>query len=448
MHPLLHRLLKKPAVAWGLGALAVAGAWGACHCAAFDRAFHGTLCEVAGICGEGQEVVLQEHAQTAPRPVPAKAAPAVAYLSLDAATCFQNFSSMTPGPQELSVLLDKLRRGGYTALALSAPLAWDEESGAMARELLCHIVAQFPHHAVGLRGRTAALADATPRALSQCTIPAQNIQGATTGLPSANKPFPNALADTPDQLPFLWAADWLEDEPTTHASTARNLPLLARWNGAVVPTLPLRLAMEQRGVSCDDIQVEMGRQIRIGDAALPLDMQGCTELHGDCAQKVSLPDLLQDNIPLAESKCVVVCQSAPATTEEQMQALSGADENRARALACVLAELLVPPAPAAADAHALTLRAYPYPRDLNTAVWSVFLLLACMAGLAFMRRRWRCIAVAFLLLPLLYAAYRLACGGLYLELSRFLVAWAAMLIVAALPMPKRGTGGCTKCQSE
>ncbi|MDO4954384.1 MAG: hypothetical protein Q4E43_04520, partial [Akkermansia sp.] len=234
------------------------------------------------------------------------------------------------------------------------------------------------------------------------------------------------------------AADGLEDEQTTHASTTRNLPLLARWNGAVVPTLPLRLAMERHGVSCDDIQVEMGRQIRIGNATLPLDMQGCTELHGECAQKISLPDLLQDKIPLAESKCVVVCQSAPATTEEQMQALSGADENRARALACVLAELLAPPAPAMADAHALTLRAYPYPRDLNTAVWSAYLLLACMAGMAFMRRRWRCIAVALLLLPLAYAAYRLAYGGLYLELSRFLAAWAAMLITAALPMPKRG----------
>ena len=79
-----------------------------------------------------QEVVLQKHAQPAAHPTPAKETPAVAYLSLDAATCFQNFSSMTPGPQELSVLLDKLRRAGYTTLALSAPLAWDEDSGAMA----------------------------------------------------------------------------------------------------------------------------------------------------------------------------------------------------------------------------------------------------------------------------------------------------------------------------
>lgn len=437
MHSLLHRLLKKPAVAWGLGMLAVAGAWCACHCPSFDRAFYGTLCEATDICGEGQEVVLQKHAQPAPLPTPVKEAPAVAYLSLDAATCFQSFSSMTPGPQELSVLLDKLRRAGYTTLALSAPLAWDEDSGAMARELLCHMVARFQHHAVGLRGRTAALADATPSSLARCTIPKQNIQGATTGLPSANKPFPNALADTPDQLPFRWAPDWLEDEPSTHAATARNLPLLARWNGAVVPTLPLRLAMEQHGVSPDDVQVEMGRQIRIGGTILPLDMLGCTELHGECAQKITLSDLLQEQIPLAESACVVVCQSAPASTEEQMQALSGADENRARTLACVLAELLAPSAPITEDDPALHLRVYPYPRDLNTAVWSLYLLLACMAGMAFLRRRWRCIAVAALQLPLVYAAYRLACGGLYLELSRFLAAWVVMLTVAVLPMPKR-----------
>ena len=428
MHPLLHRLTDASRrFRWCLCLPAVLLAWAVCGPACCDRAFYSALCGITGIAGEGQEVRLLDSA--APRqapPAPAQAAPTVAYLSLDAATCFQNFSSMTPGPQELSVLLDKLRRRGYTALALSAPLAWDDNSGEMARELLCHMVEQFPQHAVGLRGRTAALADATPRALTQYAIPAQNIQGAATGLPSANKPFPTALADSPDALPFHWAADWLEDEPATHAATARNLPLLARWNGAVVPTLPLRLAMERRGLSAENVQVEMGRQIHIGDFSLLIDTQGCTELIAESAVKIPLADLLKEDIPLAESACVVVCQSAPANSEEQMQALSGADENRARALACVLAQLLSPAAPEQAAESALTLRPCPFPRDFNTAAWSLFLLAALTALLSTLRRRWRACIMAALLLALLITAHSAAESGLHLEITRLLAAWTLL----------------------
>ena len=426
----MDRLLKNPRLAWSACLLAVLLAWTLCGSSRCDRAFHGALCSLAGISGEGQEVQLLQNAAATQNSVKGKA-PAVAYLSLDAAACFQNFSSMTPGPQELAVLLDKLRRRGYTALALSAPLAWNEESGAMARELLCHMVARFPHHAVGLRGRTAALADATPRALSRCTIPAQNIQGAATGLPSANKPFPTALADTPDALPFHWAPDWLEDEPATHAATARNLPLLARWNGAVVPTLPLRLAMEKRGLDAENVQVEMGQQLHLGGLSLPVDMQGCTELHPDTAVKIPLADLLREDIPLAESACVVVCQSAPANSEEQMAALSGADENRARALANVLAELLAPAAPGPAAENALTLRPYPFPRDGNTAVWALLLLAELTALLACLRRRARACVLAGALLLLMLAAYAAAAGGLYLEITRLLAAWAVLTAVCA-----------------
>ncbi len=436
MHPFLHRALSvaaKPCCIWPLCFAAAVLAWCLCGSARCDRAFYGTVCALTGACGEGQEVILQESVQPAAAPTPARPAPAVAYLSLDAATCFQNFASMTPGPQELSVLLDKLHRCGYTALALSAPLAWNDDSGEMARQLLCHMVEQFPQHAAGLRGRTAALPDATPRELARCAIPAKNIQGGTTALPSANKPFPTAMADSPDALPFHWAADWLEDEPVTHAATARTLPLLARWNGTVVPTLPLRLAMERLGLSAEDVQVEMGQRLHLGTLSLPIDMQGCTALHADSAVKIPLGDLLSENTPLAESACVVVCQSAPANSEEQMAALSGADENRARALANVVAELLSPAnTESAAQGSDFTLLRHPFPRDCNTAAWSLVLLGVYILVMSTLRRRYRACLLALLLAVLLTAAYHAAAGGLYWEITRLLAAWAVLAAFCAV----------------
>lgn len=207
--------------------------------------------------------------------------PSVGVVELDHASCASCFAALPLGPQDLAVLLNKLSTAGVSTIGISSPLTWQQESGDMVRELFCRVIRQFAHPVVGLRGRTAAQADFTPLVLRDSSIPTENIEGDATGLPIANRPLPNGLTDTPDSINLMWAPDRLQDEPLTHKpSGVKNLsfPLLMRWNGETIPTLPLRLALQRRGLSPADVKVRLGQDISFGGMTLPLDEHGRTRL--------------------------------------------------------------------------------------------------------------------------------------------------------------------------
>ena len=221
--------------------------------------------------------------------------PEVATVELHDEACAASFAALPLGPQDLAVMLERLRKGGTHTVGLSSALTWQQEPGAMAREMLCHVLAGFPCSAVGLRGRTAAQADFTPAMLRDAAIPQENIQGDTSGLPSSNRPLPNGLAETPDALNVVWAPDWLQEEPLTHNPSAVediSFPLLVRWNGEIIPTLPLRLAMGHTGLKPQDIRAIPGKEIRLGERSLPMDEHGRIRLSEGSSCTLPLADVL------------------------------------------------------------------------------------------------------------------------------------------------------------
>lgn len=216
--------------------------------------------------------------------------PMVGMVDLNDEACADCFAALPLGPQDLAVLLNKLREGGAETVGISSALTWQQGAGDMAREMLCHVIGSFPHSAVGLRGRTAAQADFTPIVLRDSAIPAEQVQGDPTGLPIANKPLPNGLTDTPDSLNITWSPDYLQDEPLTHKPSAvedLSFPLLVRWNGEAIPTLPFRLALAARGLTPADVTVKLGESVSYGGMTLPLDEHGRVRLTG--AQVMNLP---------------------------------------------------------------------------------------------------------------------------------------------------------------
>ena len=216
--------------------------------------------------------------------------PAVGMVELNEEACAAAFAALPLGPQDTAVLLNKLKQGGATTVGLSSPLIWPGEHGEMVREMLCRVLAGFPHSAVGLRGRTAAQPDFTPAMLRNASIPAENIEGNPNGLPVANRPLPNGLTETPDALAVVWAPDWLEGEPHTHNPSAVDsisFPLLMRWNGETIPTLPFRLALARLGLDGKDVKVKLGKEVSYGGFTLPIDENGRTRLND--ARVVSIP---------------------------------------------------------------------------------------------------------------------------------------------------------------
>lgn len=207
--------------------------------------------------------------------------PTVGMLELSDTAVADTFAALPLQAQDMAVLLRYISAAGIRTVGISAPLTWQEQPGDMARQMFCNVLQNFGSAVVGLRGRTAAQADFTPENIRAAAIPADRVEGDPTGLPAANKPMPNGLADSPDALQLNWAPDWLEDEPLTQKASAVqeiSFPLLMRWNGETIPTLPLRLALLHAGLTPADVGVRLGRDIRFAGRTLPLDEHGRTRL--------------------------------------------------------------------------------------------------------------------------------------------------------------------------
>lgn len=241
--------------------------------------------------------------------------PAVGKVELNDTTAQNCFAALPLQTQDMAVLLRYLSQAGTRTVGVSAPFVWQEEPGYMARQMFCTALQSFDSAVIGLRGRTAAQADFTPVALRNISIPAEQVEGDPTGLPAANKPHPNGLASSPDALKVTWAPDWLDDEPLTQKPSALaeiSYPLLMRWNGETIPTLPLRLALMHLGLTPADVGVRLGRDIRFGGRSLPLDEHGRTRLTHASTVDIPLADIVggksEQVKKLGEKPCVFIAQ--------------------------------------------------------------------------------------------------------------------------------------------
>ncbi len=353
----------------------------------------------------------------------------VGTLVLDDATCREHFAALPLGPQDLAVLLNRMQQDGVATVGISSPLIWPEEAGDMTRQLLCKVLTAFRNPVLGLRGRTAAQAEFTPIILRDHAIPDAQVQGDTTGLPSANRTLPNGLTQTPDSFGVPWAPDWLQDEPMTQLAPdlqTLSFPLLVRWNGQTIPTLPLRLALAHAGLSPRDVHVTMGESIRIGERTLPLDEHGRTRLHEGLSIPVNLAELGGEGGGLrkqfGERSCVLI---------EQPAGLRG-DANRLTQLARTLSQLV-----GEEQVHYTTVQ-----RPIGGKVlymseaqqggaflaWGVGALV--LALLVFPHLPWLLsLPAAFSLLGLIgWWALRAMAAGTWVSLSAALLCWAIFLL--------------------
>ncbi|MBQ7022556.1 MAG: hypothetical protein IJN29_03180 [Akkermansia sp.] len=260
--------------------------------------------------------------------------PRVGAVEVDDASAAGCFAALPLGPQDTAVLLNKLTAQGVRHLAVSAPFTW-QNPPAIARQMVAMRLGAFSSVAVGLRGRTAAEADFTPTVLRSWAIPSDHIEGDTSGLPAANRAVENDLYQTPEAANLGWAPDRLEEERLTQNPghpTDRTFPLLARWNGEIFPTLPLRLAMQIKGLTPADLRVRIGRDIRLGNITLPLDERGRTRLTRAEAVVCQLADVVDGKVPTSKQTPIML-MAQPAGGK--------AEPERVKQLAATISQLCV-----------------------------------------------------------------------------------------------------------
>ncbi|MBQ2380218.1 MAG: hypothetical protein II295_07495 [Akkermansia sp.] len=318
-----RRLSKWHSFFWLIVIAAVATCIGA-RLDTVDATVYNAVAKALGMVDSERTLHLLHEGQTAP-PEPATThetrrivCPTVGVLELDDTTNKANFASLPLGPQDMAVLLHKLSIRGIRHLGITAPLIWQGNTSPIAQQMVALRLGTFENAVVGMRGRTAAEADFTPTVLRSCTIPSAHVEGDVTGLPAANRPIENDLLQANESLSLLWAPDRLEDERLTQrpsGASERSFPLLVRWNGEIMPTLPLRLAMQIKGLKPSDIHVRIGKDIRIGSTVFTLDEHGRTRLPQASTTILQIADIIDERPSSEKTDILLLSQPTDGKSE-------------------------------------------------------------------------------------------------------------------------------------
>lgn len=397
-----------------------------------DSYFFNLAAHATGSIGEDKELHLLQPGETAP-PEPdtytetrSTNCPVVGMVSLNDTHVQECFAALPLGPQDLAVLLNNLSTSGVRVLGLSSPLSWQQPASSIAQQMICLSLSNFNHAAIGLRGRTASQADFTPTVLRQHTIPADQVEGDTTGLPSANKAMPNDLLYATEASHLAWVPDWLEEEPLTQkggSAADRSYPLLVRWNGEIMPTLPLCLALKAAGCRVDDVHVRMGQDIRIGNRLFPLDEHGRTRLKQARVTEIALSDVVHGE----GTSLKPLGRQGLAILEQPAAGHSGKD--RLQLLAATLSQLCARekverhrvPGEHGCGLHAATL--------LHNWQGKALALAALLLALRFLPVAPSLLRRLLLLAVPCYLLWHVRCGvlgGYWFPLTAYLLAWLAL----------------------
>lgn len=359
--------------------------------------------------------------------------PTVRYVDWDADADMA--SLQRPKVQELATILSCLSgRKGVNSVGISVPLEWEDEGDEMAYLMFARALQPFSHVCMGLHGRNAAQSEATPEALLSAAIPMAQVEGNVVGLPSANTPFAYHLPMQENgELPV--APDFIEDEPLVYdpaKTPGMSCPLLLRWNGTVLPTLPLRMAMAQLGIGPAEVHVRLGKSLRLGKRILPLDEHGRTPLGAAKAVPLPLTEVLrpQDSLPSAWSGWAVLTRPfSPRQGVERGQLL-------AATLSLLLAQDSEVYMPTQRPAGNKLMELNFLQATVAGRVLLVCVIICALVWLPQLGRRVRRVVVCGLLVGIITAACLWARVGVWMSLSAWLLSWVTLTLALWILSPR------------
>lgn len=202
------------------------------------------------------------------------------------------------------------------------------------------------------------------------------------------------------------------------ADTVSSVPLVLRYQGRVVPTLPLQAIILWQKLSADDVQVVLGSEITVGALHIPIDAQGGMRVNfGTPHTVISFDDLLL----AAEQTAAKQKVTAPVDRLQHAVALLARTDKAAPQLA--LGNGLVGTAGQLYAAAIATIQAQSFLH--RVPLWVDWSLIGCAALLAVWVPRWKKHKVALGSL-IVFAAYLITAFALF---------WTSRLVLPiALPL--------------
>ncbi|WP_367871151.1 hypothetical protein [Luteolibacter sp. Populi] len=168
------------------------------------------------------------------------------------------FSSSPPAPVDCAQIFKRLFDAGHRHLACGYLMAWDEPD-PLAIVAVHKQLDRFDSAVLGLPLSRGAAAEPVPAPFLRLSLEASNVEGDTTALPAVNKvAAPHAELGGERTLAGFTL---LENE--SKPADGRQ-PLLARWGERIVFSLPLAGEIAALGLKPSDVQVALGREIRLG----------------------------------------------------------------------------------------------------------------------------------------------------------------------------------------
>ena len=349
-------------------------------------------------------------------------------------------ASPTPNPklQELATILNCLAsHHGIRHVALSSPLVWDDEENETVHRMLDHSLSSLQFFCIGLQAHNAAQAQVTPQVLRDSIIPPECLHGAPSGIPTANMVRPYHLPHPADHVVAL-TPDFVEDELLSSEEARQrglSLPLFVNWNGAILPTLPLRVALRHLGLSPADLQVHFGHSLRIGNRVIPLDSHGRTPLGGACATNLPLDRALSTpkDAPSHQNSEGVAVLFRPSLVHSP----SDRGELIAATISCLLAKEHTTYLPGTATERAHFLRLTPLQATVaGRIILAILVLLALyflpmLPGLAKLTLMIAGLAGIWLLA---WLSYRL---DLWMSISTWFICWLELCAALCFLAPRR-----------
>ncbi len=184
---------------------------------------------------------------------------------------------------DYALFLQALESLQPAVVAIEPPLVFPPAQAEQER-MLANRALTIPKLVLGCTlGRTALSADVENETVATTTLPPglRDVRGDLTLIPEYDdiiaRPAPDLAALAPELAPVN-----LGDAPP------RAVPLLVRCRGRVLPTLVLRVAIQQQQLTADRVIVWLGSHIQLGDARrIPIDEAGRMLLDTRSARRIS-----------------------------------------------------------------------------------------------------------------------------------------------------------------